>query len=285
MNVFLHLPSTFCWRKIEKLLGTRDRSLADKWIPAICRNPPRFAETPPSQTEVTLMDSEVKGNPNPNVPLTQVFQSNTADAWWELCSTNRRSGTWRWREMGRKTLRKNSHKRSQEQHNHAVSLSISKFNSVLYIRRVRDPHPLFGSIQCFWTHFRSRWGLSRYISHASLNCGKATMSHKGLLEEGRGWWHRLITVKWKYMTESLNDSQMEDLYRHSEHKAASSEKPVPWAHMLALCAVPLSPRGMCRHDWRSEGQFPHWRSTGTEEHSPFEGLDCYCHCAVNKHCT
>lgn len=70
--VFTFDSPTFYWRKIEKLLGTRDRNLADKWIPAICRNTPLFAETPPSQTEVILMDSEVKGNPNPNVPLTQV---------------------------------------------------------------------------------------------------------------------------------------------------------------------------------------------------------------------
>lgn len=59
----------------------------------------------------------------------------------------------RMKRNGKKDARKNSHRRSQEQHNHAVSLSISKFNFMLYIKgvRVRAPHPPFGSIQCFST--------------------------------------------------------------------------------------------------------------------------------------
>lgn len=100
--VFTFASPNSCWRKTETSLGTRDHKLADKWIPAMCRNPPLCAESPPSQTEVIPMDSEVKGNPNPHVPLTQASRSNTADAWWELCYTNRSSGTGGWREMGRK---------------------------------------------------------------------------------------------------------------------------------------------------------------------------------------
>lgn len=164
-RVFTFASANFCWRKTETLLGTRDHNLADKWIPAICRNPPLSAETQPSQTEVILMDSEKEGNPNPHVPLTQVSQVQHSRCMVRALLHQQELRDGRMKRNGKKETRKNSHMRSQEQHNHAVSFSISKFNFMLYIKgvRVRVPHPPFGSNQCFstcgWMSQLSLWGL------------------------------------------------------------------------------------------------------------------------------
>lgn len=142
VNVFLHLPPLNSCRR--KKTGTRHHKLTDKWIPAMCRNPPLCVETPPSQTEVILMDSEMKENPNPHVPLTQVSQCNRADAWWEFCYTNRSSGTGGWRERGRKKWGKTATDGAKS-NTTAPLLSISKFSFMLDIKRESSTNPIFGN--------------------------------------------------------------------------------------------------------------------------------------------
>lgn len=135
----------------------------DKWI---CRNWPLSAETPPTQTGVILMAFEVKGNPNPHIPPTQVSDSTTQPMHRELgCSTNNKgSGTREMKRNGRREVKENSRAIIQEQHNHAVSLSISKFNFMLKWENVWTPHLPFGSFQYFSVDL-CLWNFMRKMNH------------------------------------------------------------------------------------------------------------------------
>lgn len=80
------------------------------------------------------MDSEVKGNPKPT-------RSPDSSLWVQRsrCMVGallHQQELWdgRMKRNGKKEARKNSRRGSQEQHNRAVFLSISKFNFMLYIR-------------------------------------------------------------------------------------------------------------------------------------------------------
>lgn len=213
---FAFVSPNFCWRKTETLLGARDRNLADKWIPAICRNLPLCAETPPSQTEVILMDSEVKGNPNPHVPPTQV-SSPTADAWWELCLDIKSVGMGRWREMGKAKQGKTCRGKAKGNIIMQLLSPSATFNFTLYIKEVKarvlnSPlssaqyflsaalwgRPLFKNTEFGYTqvcqNLAPAWA---EVSTKQISLPRTTElwedNHTswGLLWKGRGWWHSL----------------------------------------------------------------------------------------------
>ncbi len=63
---------------------------------ALCWNP-----TKSNRSLSYTLWGEGKSKPT-HSPDSRLSVQNTADAWWELCCTNKSSGTGGWREMGRK---------------------------------------------------------------------------------------------------------------------------------------------------------------------------------------
>lgn len=134
--VFIFVSPNFCWRKTETLFGARDQNLADKWIPAISRNLPLCAETPPSQTEVILMDWG-EGKSKPTRSPDSSLSSPTADAWEELYSTNKSTRMGRWGEMGRKKQGKTCTEQAKSNIIMQFLSPSATFNFTLYIKEVK----------------------------------------------------------------------------------------------------------------------------------------------------
>ena len=114
MNVFLHLPPLISTgEKLKPCLeqGTTTEQINEFQLSAgIHRSVLKPHQVKHKSLLWTPRWREIQTH---TFPWLKSLSPNAADAWWELCSTNRSSGTGGWREMWRKTWGKTATKEAK----------------------------------------------------------------------------------------------------------------------------------------------------------------------------